>query len=111
MGAEMEMETEVEMETVEDSTAVEPVLEMGTDSTAKVKSVKLVTETEVDAMGTAIEPNLKMEVDTTVQASKEILDLEANDSVKETDTTDRSCLEMAPTIRNDSQDRPPSIRR
>jgi len=53
---------------------------------------------------------LEMEADTMVKASKEILDLEAKDSVKETDTTDRSCLEMAPTFHNDSRGRPPSIR-
>jgi hypothetical protein len=68
-------------------------------------------ETEVDSMAKAMERVLEMEADTTVKASEEVLDLEVKDSVKETDITDRSCLEMAPTIRNDSRGRPPSTRR
>jgi hypothetical protein len=50
----------------------------------------------------AKEPNQEMEADTTVKTSKEILDPEAQDSDKEMDTMDSSCLEMSPTICNDS---------
>jgi hypothetical protein len=93
---------------------------------ARAKAIELVTETEVDPIAmftevdpetevdptaTTMEPNPEMEADTTVKASEKILDPEAKDSFKEMDTTDRSCLEMAPTIRNDLRDPPPSIRR
>jgi hypothetical protein len=115
MAAEMEME--VVMGTVVDSTARKPVLKMETDSTAKAKAMEVVTETqadliaiamevdpetEVDPTATYMEPNTEMEADTTVKVSEKILDLEAKDSVKEVkdsvkemDTRDRSCLEMA----------------
>jgi len=81
IGVEMEMEVEAEMEVAADSTA---------------KAMELVAEAEADSMGEAIE---------------KILDQEVKDLVKETDTTDRSFLKMAPTIGNDLWGRPHSIRR
>jgi hypothetical protein len=61
------------------------------------------SETEVDSTATAMELVLEMEADLQLKASEEILDPEVKDSVNRMDTTDRSCLEMAPTIRNDSR--------
>jgi len=81
MGVEMEMEMEVEMEAAADSTA---------------KAMEPVAEAEADSM---------------VEVSEKILDQKVKDLVKETDTTDRSFLKMAPTIGNDLWGRPHSIRR
>jgi len=69
-------------------------------------------ETGADSTAKAMEPVPEMEADSTTKAKGEILDQEDTDSAKEEmDTTDRSYLEMAPTIRNDSRGGPPSIRR
>jgi hypothetical protein len=107
MGVEMEMGAEMEME-------VEMEVEMEAEVDTTATAMELVTDMKtVDSKVKAMELVLEMEVkpDSTVKASEEILDPEVKDSVKETDTTDRSCLEMAPTICNDSPGRPPSIRR
>jgi hypothetical protein len=97
MNMAVETETVAEMETEVDSMAkdMEPVLATEVDSMAKVKAMEPVPEVEADS-------RVKVE---------EIMDPEVQDPVKETDTTDRSFLKMAPTIRNDSWDLPPSIRR
>jgi hypothetical protein len=65
----------------------------------------------VESTAKAVKLVLEMEADSMVKARQEILDPEVQDLVKKTDTTDRRCLEMGPTIRNDSWDRPPSIQR
>ena len=84
MEAEMEAEMEIEMEA-------------GVDSTAKAIPV----------------PEVEVEVVSTVKAME---DMDPVKAVENTDpakaeavTTVRSCLEMVPTIRNDSWERPPSI--
>jgi hypothetical protein len=113
-----EMKFEVEMEAAVDSMAkdMEPVLVMEADSTAKTME-PLVLEAEAEADSTvkakAMEPVLEAEAEANsrVKVSEEILDQEVKDPVKEMDTTDRSFLKMAPTIRNDSWGLPPSIPR
>jgi hypothetical protein len=122
MGAEMVTEMGAEM-----GVEMEAGMEMETDSTAKVKAMELVPEMEADSTAMVMEPVLEMEADSTdkakvmesvlemeadstVKASEEILDQEVKDPVKQRDTIDGSCVAMAPTIRNDSRGRLPSIR-
>jgi hypothetical protein len=110
---EIEVETATKLRTemkmaVETETAVET--EMVADSMAKDMEPVLVTEVDSTAKVKAMEPVLEVEVDFRVKV-EEIMDPEVKDPVKETDTTDKSFLKMAPTIRNDSWDLPPSIRR
>ena len=81
MGVEMEMEMEAEMEVA------------------------------VDSMAKAMEQVPEAEAYSTVEASEKILDQKVKNLVKETDTTDRSSLRIAPTIGNDLWGRPRSIRR
>jgi len=65
----------------------------------------------VQSVEAEMEAEMVTEADSTVEASEKILDQEVKDPVKKTDTTDRSFLEMAQTIRNDSRGRPHSIQR
>jgi len=64
--------------------------------------MEMVAETEAaaDYMSKALEPVQETEADFAVKANEKILDQEVKDPVKETDTTDRSFLEMAPMSRS-----------
>jgi len=110
----MEMETKTAVETGTgmgvDSTAMELALHMGTGADSTTMELVPKMETGVDSMSKAMELVPEMEADSKTKANGETLDREDIDSAEEEmDTTDRSCLEMAPTIRNDSRGQPPSI--
>jgi len=110
----MATEMEAEMEAAVDSMAkvMELVLEVEGDSTDKVMETDKATGMETDKVtGTEMDPMAKAVImETEVVSTAKVME-EALDLVKEMDTGDRSFSEMAPTIRNDSRGRPPSIQR
>jgi hypothetical protein len=93
----------VQNEEMEAETVAEMGVEIETEVDPTATAMELVPETEVDSTAKAMELVLEMEADLEVKASEEILDPEVKDSVNGTDSTDRICLEMAPTIRNNSR--------
>ena len=124
MEVEMEMEMErMEAEVVSTTKAMEdkdPVPEVEVEVVSMVKALEdkdPVLEVEVEVVSTvkALEdkdpvPEVEVEVVSAVKATEDKDLVKAMDKA-EVVTTVRSCLEMVPTIHNDSWGRPPSILR